>query len=109
MKKRILSLMLVPILLFSMVVPGSAAESRDSADRLAAVTTKVKNTLGLDTERYKEFSGQLTEGELAPAWRLSWSGENGSLEITASESGKILSYYSPRATRPRQEPPLPRF
>ncbi len=106
MKKRILSLMLVPILLFSMVVPGSAAESRDSADRLAAVTTKVKNTLGLDTERYKEFSGQLTEGELAPAWRLSWSGENGSLEITASESGKILSYYSYSADEDRNGEPL---
>ncbi|MBD5083937.1 MAG: S-layer homology domain-containing protein [Clostridiales bacterium] len=93
MKKRILSMMLAPILLFSMAVPGFAAESSDSAARLAAVTGKVKSTLALDTERYKEFGGQLTEGELAPTWRLSWSGEDGSLEITAAESGRILSYY----------------
>lgn len=93
MKKRILSIVLAPILLFSMAVPGFAAGSRDSADRLAAVTGKVKNALALGTEQYKEFSGQLTEGELAPTWRLSWSGEDGSLEITASESGQILSYY----------------
>lgn len=93
MKKRILSMMLASILLFSMAVPGFAAESSDSAARLASVTGKVKNTLALDTERYKEFGGQLTEGELAPTWRLSWSGEDGSLEITAAESGRILSYY----------------
>ncbi len=84
--------MLAPILLFSAVVPGFAAEGGDNADRLAAVTGKVKDALALDTERYKEFNGQLTEGELAPTWRLSWSGEGSSLEITASESGRILSY-----------------
>ena len=106
MKKRILSLMLAPILLFSMVVPGSAAGSGDSADRLAAVTGKVKTALALDTERYKEFSGQLTEGELAPTWRLSWSGEDGSLEITASESGKVLSYYSFGADENGDDVPL---
>lgn len=98
--------MLAPILLFSMAAPGFAAESRDSADRLAAVTGKVKSALALDTERYKDFSGQLTEGELAPTWHLSWSGEDGSLEITASESGKILSYYSYSADEDRGSAPL---
>lgn len=92
MNKRILSILLTSLLLCSAVAPGIAAEGGDSADRLAAVTGKVKNTLGLDTQRYQDFSGQLTEGGLAPTWRLSWSGEDGSLEITASESGKILSY-----------------
>ena len=104
MKKRILSLMLAPILLFSMVVPGFAAESGDSAERLAAVTGKVKAALALDTERYKEFSGSLTEGELAPTWRLSWSGEDGSLEVNASESGRILSYYSYSADSEDSDP-----
>lgn len=106
MKKRILSLMLAPILLFSMVVPGSAAESSDSADRLAAVTGKVKTTLGLNTERYKEFSGQLREGELAPTWQLSWSGEDGSLEVTAAESGGVLSYYRYDVDEERDDIPL---
>lgn len=93
MKKRVLSALLAPILLLTMAAPGMAAESGDSAQRLAAVTAKVKSALGLDTQRYKDFNGQLTEGELAPTWRLSWSGEDGSLEITAAESGKILSFY----------------
>lgn len=106
MKKRILSLVLAPMLLFSMVVPGSAAESGDSAARLAAVTAKVKDALALDTAQYKEFNGQLTEGELAPTWRLSWSGEDGSLEITAAESGKILSYYRFDADENRDGTPL---
>lgn len=106
MKKRILSLMLAPILLFSMAVPGFAADSGDSADRLAAVTAKVKSALALDTQRYKEFNGQLTEGELAPTWRLSWSGEDGSLEITASESGKVLSYYLYSSDNGGEDTPL---
>ena len=106
MKKRILSLVLAPILLLSMAVPGSAADSGDSAARLAAVTEKVKTALALDTAQYKEFNGQLTEGELAPTWRLSWSGVDGSLEITASESGKILSYYSYSADENRDDVPL---
>lgn len=93
MKKRVLSALLAPMLLFTMAAPGMAAEGGDSAQRLAAVTAKVKSALGLDTQRYKDFNGQLTEGELAPTWRLSWSGEDGSLEITATESGKILSFY----------------
>lgn len=106
MKKRILSIMLAPVLLFSMVVPGIAATGSDSADRLAAVTGKVKSALALDTERYKTFSGRLTEGELAPTWRLSWSGEDGSLEVTASESGRILSYYCYSPDEDRDGDPL---
>lgn len=93
MKKCILSIILAPALLLSMAVPGFAADSGGSDARLAAVTEKVKDTLALSTDGYKEFNGQLTEGELAPTWRLSWNGEDGSLEITASESGKVLSYY----------------
>ena len=93
MKKRVLSALLAPMLLLAMAAPGMAAAGGDSAQRLTAVTEKVKSSLGLDTRRYKNFSGQLTEGELAPTWRLSWRGEGGSLEITASESGRILSYY----------------
>lgn len=111
MKKRILSAMLTPMLLFSMAVPGIAAERGDSADRLAAVTGKVKNALGLNTEQYKTFSGQLTEGELTPTWRLSWSGESGSLEITASEAGRIVSYscYGEDEMRDSAALSLPKF
>ena len=106
MKKRVLSALLAPMLLFTMAAPGMAAEGGDSAQRLAAVTTKVKSALGLDTQRYKDFNGQLTEGELAPTWRLSWSGEDGSLEITAAESGKILSFYRYSDDESRDDAPL---
>ena len=106
MKKRVLSALLAPMLLFAMAAPGMAAEGGDSARRLATVTERVKSTLGLDTQRYKNFSGQLTEGELAPTWRLSWSGEDGSLEITAAESGQILSYYLYSDDENRDDAPL---
>lgn len=106
MKKRVLSALLAPMLLFTMAAPGISAESGDSAQRLAAVTAKVKNTLGLDTQRYKDFNGQLTEGELAPTWRLSWSGEDGSLEIAATESGRILSFYRYSDDESRDDAPL---
>lgn len=106
MKKRVLSALLAPMLLLTMAAPGMAAEGGDSAQRLAAVTTKVKSALGLDTQRYKDFNGQLTEGELAPTWRLSWSGEDGSLEITAAESGKILSFYRYSDDESRDDAPL---
>lgn len=106
MKKRVLSALLAPMLLLAMAAPGMAAAGGDSAQRLTAVTEKVKSSLGLDTRRYKNFSGQLTEGELAPTWRLSWSGEDGSLEITATESGKILSYYLYSDDENRDSAPL---
>lgn len=69
------------------------AGTRDGADRLAAVAGKVKATLDLDTGRYGTFNGRLTEGELAPVWQLSWSGKDGSMEISATETGSVLSYY----------------
>lgn len=106
MKKRVLSALLASMLLLTVAAPGMAAGSGDSAQRLAAVTEKVKRTLNLDTQRYKDFNGQLTEGELAPTWRLSWSGEDGSLEITATESGKILSYYLYSDEESRDDAPL---
>ena len=55
MNKRILSILLTSLLLCSAVAPGIAAEGGDSADRLTAVTGKVKNTLGLDTQRFDTF------------------------------------------------------
>ena len=106
MKKRFLSAMLASALLVSMAVPGISAESGDSGARLAAVTEKVKDTLGLDTQQYADFNGQLTEGELTPTWQLSWSGEDGSLEVMASESGRILSCYRYTNEESRDRAPL---
>ncbi len=88
--KRLLSLVLTLALLGALALPAAAEEDSDA--RLAAVTLRVKETLGIDTQVYDQFYGDLTENELAPAWYLSWSGEAGSLEVTATEDGKILRY-----------------
>ena len=90
MKKKLLSLTLALVMLCSLAVPASAAQSAD--ERLASVTAQVKKTLGLNTEEYTEFYGDLAEEILAPSWYLEWSGENGSLSISTTEDGKILSY-----------------
>lgn len=90
MKKRLFSLVLALVMLCSLSVPASAAQAAD--DRLAAVTAQVKQTLGLDTEAYTEFYGDLAEDILAPSWYLEWRGESGSLSISTTEEGKVLSY-----------------
>lgn len=89
--KKVLSLFLTACLLGTICAPALAAEAADA--RLAAVTRVVKETLDLDTEAYDQFYGEPTENELAPTWDLSWSGESGSLSISATDTGKILSYY----------------
>ena len=80
--KRLLSLVLTLALLGALALPAAAEEDSDA--RLAAVTLRVKETLGIDTQVYDQLYGDLTENELAPAWYLSWSGEAGSLEVTAT-------------------------
>jgi len=90
MKRRLLSLTLVLVLICSLTVPAAAAQSAD--ERLASVTAQVKKTLGLNTEEYTEFYGDLAEEILAPSWYLEWSSEDGSLSISTTEEGKILSY-----------------
>ena len=89
MKKKLLSLTLALVMLCSLAVPASAAQSAD--ERLASVTAQVKKTLGLNTEEYTEFYGDLAEEILAPSWYLEWSGEDGSLSISTTEEGKILA------------------
>lgn len=90
MKRRLLSLALVLVMLGSLTVPVAAAPTADA--RLASVTAQVKKTLDLNTKEYTEFYGDLTEDILAPSWYLEWGGEDGSLSISTTEDGKILSY-----------------
>lgn len=89
--KKALSLFLTAALLGTLCLPAAAAEAADA--RLTAVTQTVKTTLGIDTGRYTDFYGDLSENELAPTWDLTWSGEDGSLNVTAGENGKVLRYY----------------
>ena len=101
--KRLLSLTLAAALLAALTLPAAAAEGTQDA-RLAKVTAQVKTTLGLNTDGYETFHGGLNEG-LAPAWDLSWEGENRSLSIQALEDGTVVSLYrweydpSPSASR----------
>ena len=91
MKKRLLSMALAVVLVCGLSVPAAAAETADQ--RLAAVTVRVKQTLGLDTEKYTGFYGDLTEDLLAPSWYLEWSGESGNLSVNTTEEGKVLQYH----------------
>lgn len=100
MKRKLLAMALALSLGCGLAVPAGAASTAE--ERLAAVTAQVKKTLGLDTERYTAFNGNLAESALAPSWDLEWSDANGnSLSVSATEEGKILRYYSSEA---REEP-----
>lgn len=90
MKRKIWSLLLAAALTVGLAAPALAESAADA--RLAAVTAKVKDTLSLDTEAYDSFYGEPYENELAPTWSLEWSNDAGSLYVTATEEGKILSY-----------------
>ena len=75
-------------MLMTMGVPAAASDSGKNTDqRLAEVTAKVKKTLNIGDE-YTTFSGELWENELAPVWELSWSREEDSISVTASEIGR---------------------
>lgn len=89
--KKLLSLGVTLALLCSLLVPAAAAAAAD--ERLAAVTTQVKTTLELDTENYTEFYGNLEDDLLSPTWYLDWYGDDSTLSISATEAGKVLSYY----------------
>ena len=92
MKRKLLSLFLSLSILGGAAVPVVSAQSADQ--RLSAVTAKVKTALDLDTASWPEFYGELDESTLAPTWQLEWSSPAGQLSVSATEDGKILSYYN---------------
>ncbi len=64
-----------------------------SDQALMAVTAKVKDALGLDTEIFTDFQGHADEDVLlGKRWSLEWSGDGVSLRITADDAGKVYSY-----------------
>jgi len=72
----------------SLTGPALAADAADA--RLTKVTQAVKSTLEVGDE-YEKFYGEPDETMLGARWRLSWSKEDGSLNVTATETGKVLS------------------
>lgn len=80
------------LLLLSTLTPAFAVEEKEL--RLQEITQTVKTQLGIDTNLYTKFDGNLDEGLLENSWSLNWWNEEGfSLRVTASETGVITSYY----------------
>lgn len=107
--KRLFSLLLVLLLALLAALPAAAAQS-GSDKELEQVTRSVKFALGLDTDDYSDFHGDYEEGELAPIWNLYWSGDAGSLSVSALTDGTVVSYTcNPSETLSRPSSGLPAF
>lgn len=90
--KKLLSLLLSILLLTGAALPWAQAAGGTDGD-LDRVTRSVKSALDLDTDGYTDFRGNYEEGELAPLWNLYWSGDAGSLSVSALTDGTITDYY----------------
>ena len=90
--KKLLSLLLVLLLSFGTALPVSAAQEGGSDAELERVTRSVKSALHLDTDGYTDFRGDYEAGELTPQWYLYWTGDAGSLSVTALSDGTVVSY-----------------
>lgn len=89
--KRYLALFLACLLLIS-AMPVALAADNPMGDQLAAVTQKVKTQLGIGDD-FTSFQGEPRSGENETLWQLSWEKDEGiSIEVTATDSGKIISY-----------------
>lgn len=85
---RMLAAALCLSLGLSLGAPALAAGTAD--ERLVKVTQAVKTTLDVGDE-YTEFYGEPNETYLGAKWELSWSGEDKTLRVSATEEGKVLS------------------
>lgn len=109
--KKALPLALCLILLVSTGITAAASVPRDGAldERLKAITLSVKETLGIG-DTYTSFDSALNEYGTVSLWDLNWSGDKGSIHVTANESGKIVRYreYVSNIGRPSYEN-IPRY
>lgn len=107
--KRLFSLLLVLLFALFAAFPAAAAEG-GSDKELEQVTRSVKNTLSLDTDDYSDFRGDYAGGELISLWNLYWSGDAGSLSVSALADGTVVSYTrNPSETSSRPSSGLPAF
>ena len=88
--KRYFSLFLSALLLLTLGTPALAAEAKTD-QRLAQAAAMAKKSLGIGDD-YETFHGELWENELAPVWSMNWEREEDSIHVTATGSGKVLSY-----------------
>lgn len=94
--KKWLCLLLSITLLAALALPAMAetapeepTESMDAA--MTAVTLRVKDTLKIGDD-YAEFSGSWDDW-LSGRWNFYWSGNGGSLSVTADADGKVMGYW----------------
>ena len=86
--RKLAAAFMAAALSLSLAAPALAAEAADQ--RLTRVTLAVKGTLGIGDE-YTEFYGEPDETALGTRWSLSWKNEEGELNVTATDEGKVLS------------------
>ncbi len=91
--KKVFAIVLITLLLGCFPALALADTESDALnDQLAKVTLLVKNQLAISDE-YSEFQGYLSGKSVASYWDLHWYGEGHELNVTADETGKIVSYY----------------
>lgn len=86
--RRLFAALLTLGMSLSLAAPALAAETADA--RLTRVTLAVKGTLGVD-DGYTEFYGEPSETALGTTWSLRWSDDTRTLNVNATEEGKVLS------------------
>lgn len=86
--RRLFAALLTLGMSLSLAAPALAAETADA--RLTRVTLAVKGTLGVD-DGYTEFYGEPSETSLGTTWTLRWSDDTRTLNVNATEEGKVLS------------------
>lgn len=84
------SMTTTPALGAAMQAPDTSSSSETADAQLTQVTQSVKNLLAIPDD-YTEFFGEPEENLLGTSWRLTWGGEDKSLSISATSTGKILS------------------
>lgn len=87
--RKLLAGMLTLALGMSVGAPALAADAADA--RLTQVAQTVIGTLDVG-EDYTTFYGEPYESPLGTRWELSWSAEGKSLNVSATDKGKVVNY-----------------
>jgi len=98
--KKIISFMLIIAITLSLCVGvlGASGES----DEVSHVLSLVKERIG-ETEEYDEFISSVSENGGVKRYTFRWSSSEKNLNVTASESGVILSYNKYDNSKPHEK------
>lgn len=91
--KKTVSLIIAISMLLSVFAAAATAEPAFDSAAFQAVLSKVKNRVEIPKE-LDEFSFDVSDSREGRSWYFHWSSdEAGSLNVTADDAGRILSYY----------------